>query len=186
VELADLREVLPQAEEVGAIAVADDVADRSAPFVVPGDSLDLVMHLFGRTHRDELPVCQSSEGRVIAGVVTKRAVIDAYNRRIFQADLTGGFGSLLDAVREGRTMEVLGGVHMGEMDVPPLWVGKTLAECAPRKRHGVEVVLVHRTSEEGKGIEGRPGVFPAPDLVLEAGDRVLVMGTPEAIRELGR
>jgi len=186
VELGDVREVLPQAEELGSIAVADDVADRNAPFVVPGDNLDLVMHLFGRTHREELPVCRSSEERFVVGVVTKRTVIDTYNRRIFQADLTGGFGSLLDAVREGRTMEVLGGVHLGEVDVPSAWVGKTLAECEPRKRHGLEVVLVHRGGEEHQGVDGRPGQFPSPDLEFEAGDRLLVMGSARAIRKLGR
>jgi hypothetical protein len=50
----------------------------------------------------------------VIGTVTRQTVIDAYNRRrVFQADPSGGFGSLLDAVHEGRTMEVLGGVHMG-------------------------------------------------------------------------
>lgn len=31
-------------------------------------------------------------------------------------------------------------------------------------------------------MDGRPAVFPAPDVVLNAGDRLLVLGKPEDIR----
>ena len=108
-----MREVLPQSEELSSIVVAADVADRTAPFTVPTDSLDLVMHMFGRTNRDEIIVCDSAQSRKVVGVVTKKAVIDAYNRRIFQADLTGGFGSLVEAVREAMGGDLLpsGGCH---------------------------------------------------------------------------
>jgi len=187
IELADVKEVLPQAEELGEIIVAADVADAGAPFVVPSDSLDLVMHIFGRTHRDEVPVCDSPERRKVLGVVTKKAVIDAYNKRVFQADLTGGFGSLVDAVHDGRSVEVLGGVHLGEIVVPAGWAGKNLKQIASRQKLGIEVVLIHRPAnpeDEGE-LEGRPGMFPSPDYVFEPGDRVLVMGSPKAIRKLG-
>jgi len=187
IELGDVTEVLPQAEELGGIVVAADLADPKAPFVVPSDSLDLVMHLFGRTHHEELPVCDSQERRSVLGVVTKTAVIDAYNKRVFQADLTGGFGSLVDAVHDGRSLEVLGGVHLGEIVVPAGWVGKNLRQIDPRRRLRIEVVLIHRPAGAGGtgDLDGRPGMFPSPDYVFEAGDRVLVLGDPRDIGKLG-
>jgi hypothetical protein len=144
------------------------------------------MHLFGRTHREELPVCRDPESREIVGLVTRDAVIDAYNQRIFQADLTSGFGSLVAAVQSGRTVEVLGGLHLAEVEVPPSLVGKTLAEAELRRRHGVEVVMIHTSGMEDAGLDGRPGKFPAPEVRLEPGDRLLVMGAPEAIEALRR
>lgn len=184
VDLADVREVLPDTQELAHIVVAADVADHTTPFTVPGDRLDWVMTLFGRTHRDELPVCDGTSRRAVIGVVSKRAVIDAYNRRLFQADLAGGFHSVMDAVHGGRTVEVLTGVHLAEVEVPTSWLNKTLRRAEPRRRHGVEVVLVRRTRSIGDEPDEPAALFPAPDLVFQHGDRVLVMGEQEAIRRL--
>ena len=163
------------------LIVAADLADVSAPFVLPDNNLDLVMHLFGRIHRDELPVCADPDTRRVVGVVTRSAVIDAYNRRIFQADLTGSFRSLVDAVRGGRMVEVLGGVHLSEVEVPSSLVGQSLAQADLRRRYGVEVVLIHTSGSE---LESRPGRMPTADMCFEAGDKILVMGTPESIRKM--
>jgi hypothetical protein len=144
------------------------------------------MHLFGRTHRDELPVCKDPESKAIVGIVSRDAVIEAYNQRIFQADLTGGFSSLVSAVHAGRTVEVLGGLHLGEVEVPPALFDKTLAEADLRRSLSVEVVMIQTPDVEEDGIEGRTGKFPAPEVRLRPGDRLLVLGTPEAIEELKR
>lgn len=183
VELSDIREILPQSKDLGLLVVAADVGDSSVPFVVPDDNLDLVMHIFGRTNRQVLAVCEGKQSRKILGTLTRQAVIDAYNRRIFQEDLMGGFGSLLDAVGTDRTVEVLGGVHMGEVEARASWIGKTLSKARLRGRFGLEVLLIHRPTTPGKGVEGRPAHFPSPDFEIEAGDRLLVMGTAEAIRK---
>jgi CBS domain-containing protein len=184
VSLNDVRSVLPDVDHLGGLAVAADAVVGGIPTVVPDDNLELVMHLFGRTHRDQLPVCSDSEGRRVVGVVTLDSVIDAYNRRVFHLDLTGGFGSLVEAVHGGRSLEVLAGISLTEVGVPAALVGQTLAEADIRRRFGVEVILIH-TPDGGRGeLEDRPGKLPTPQARLEAGDLLLVMGTPEAIRSL--
>jgi Trk K+ transport system NAD-binding subunit len=115
-------------------------------------------------------------------VVTKRAVIDAYNLRTFQEDLSGGMGSAVNAVRDGRRMvEVVSGMHVGEVDLPTRFTGKTLRELDLRREFGLEVVLIHREAPDNGGSHG---VFPSPDLRLEAGDRIVVMGEKTAIPKL--
>lgn len=186
VELRDVKTALPDSGDLGPLAVAADVVDESIPFVLPRDTLDVVMHLFGRTHRDELPVCHDADSRRVVGVVTRDAVIDAYNRRVFQADLTSGFGSLVAAVEAGRTVEVLGGLHLAEVEVPASLYGVTLADADLRRSRGVEVVMIQTPSAPEGGIEGRPGKFPSPEVRLEPGDRLLVLGSAEAIESLRR
>jgi CIC family chloride channel protein len=184
VSLSDVGALLPETETLGDLVVAADAVQEDVPFVLPSDNLDLAMHLFGRTQRDELPVCADPASRRVVGVITRDALIDSYNRRIFQVDLPGGFGSLVDAVEGGRTVEVLGGVHLAEVEVPYGLVGRTLRQADVRRRWGVEVVLI-RTVESGpESLEGRPGRLPAADVRLRAGDRLLVMGTQAAIRRL--
>jgi len=47
----------------------------------------------------------------------------------------------------------------------------------------LEIVLIHRDiAETEEGIDGRPAIFPAPDLMLNPGDRLLVIGNPADIR----
>lgn len=184
VGLRDVGGLLAEADEVKGLAIAADVADTTVPCILPGDNLDLCMHLFGRTHRDELPVCASASDRRLLGMVTHNAVIDAYNRRIFHLDLPGGFGSLIGAVDEGRTVEVLGGLHLAEVDVPHALVGKTLAEARFRGDHELEVVLIRTPGHEDEQLEGRRGHLPSADAVLSAGEKLLVMGTLKAIDRL--
>ena len=181
--LGEIKGSLHDADALSSLVVAADVANRKVPFVLPDDNLDLVAHLFGRTHRDELPVCSGSRSRKVLGVVTRDALIQAYNRSIFQADLAGGFGSLVDAVRGGRTVEVLGGLQLSEVQVPSEVRGKTLEQANFRRRYNVEVVLIH-TAETQDGMEGRPARMPTPQVLLEPGDRLLVIGTAEAVSKL--
>ena len=181
--LGEIKGSLNDADALSSLVLAADVANRKVPFVLPDDNLDLVAHLFGRTQRDELPVCSGPRSRKVVGVVTRDALIQAYNRSIFQADLAGGFGSLVDAVRGGRTVEVLGGVQLTEVEVPSELRGKTLQEADIRRRFGVEVVLIH-TAESREEMEGRPARIPTAEAILEPGDRLLVIGSMEAIDKL--
>lgn len=184
VALSDIKGSLDDADMLSSLVVAADMADHKVPFVLPGDNLDLVMHLLGRTQRDEIPVCSDARSRKVVGAVTRQSVIDAYNRSIFQADLTGGFGSLVDAVRGGRTMDVLGGIQLAEVEVPASARGKTLAQADLRRRHDIEVVLIHTCDTGEDSLEGRPGKMPTPDTVLNPGDRLLVIGSAEAVQRL--
>lgn len=184
VALNDIKAFLPDSELLNPLAVAADAVNESVPFVLPTDNLDLVMHLFGRTHRDQLPVCRDSSSKTVVGVVDRHAVIDTYNRRVFQMDLSGGFSSLVAAVQGGRTVEVLGGLHLGEVDVPSALAGKTLSQASLRSDFDLEVILIQTADIDEASLEGRPGKVPTADTELEHGDRLLVMGTPEAIRRL--
>jgi len=150
--------------------------------ILPSDRLDLAMQLLGQTHRDELPVVADRQARKVVGVVTREDVIRAYNQRVFQLDKSGGFQSMTEAVREKCRIEVLGGVYLMEVDVPHSLVGQTLQEASLRQRFGIEVVLIHSARAANDENQGKQ--FPSPDARLEAGDRILVMGSEAAIAKL--
>jgi len=46
--------------------------------------------------------------------------------------------------------------------------------------------MIQTPDVEEDGIEGRAGRFPSPEVRLRAGDRLLVLGTPDAIEALRR
>ncbi len=184
VSLEDLRTLLPDSDLLASVAIAADAAQTNAPFVLPNDHLDLVMHHFGRFHYDQIPVCKDSRSRFVIGAVTHDDIINAYNRRAFQLDLTSGFGSLVEAVQDGRAVEVADGIVLQEIDAPFSLVGRTLQEADLRRRYDVEVILIHTSVVEEDGLEGRPGRLPSTKARIGAGDRLLVMGSEEAISNL--
>ena len=183
VELEDIREMVPDQKLLDAIIVAKDVARNDIPFVLMDDTLDVVMHIIGKNERSAIAVVDSAKTKKIVGYVTRITVIDEYNRMLFKQDLTGGFSSIMDAMDKGRTIEILGGMHIGEIEIPSSWIGKTIREIDIRRKKKLEIVLIHRELIEKKeGIDGRPAVFPSPDVVLKPGDRLLVLGKPADIR----
>lgn len=77
--------------------------------------------------------------------------------------------SLLNYVQLGP------GFSVQEMAVPPSWVGKSLREIEPRRRHAVSVVAVHDI------LLDRIHGVPDPDVPLKDSDALLVAGTDEAL-----
>ena len=71
----------------------------------------------------------------------------------------------------------LGGDHqLIEILVPAKWVGGSLISLNVRRRYGVNILAIHRGD--------RFLASPAPDMLFESGDTVLVMGRREDIERL--
>jgi len=61
------------------------------------------------------------------------------------------------------------------MAVPPSWVGRTLRELEPRRRHAISVVAVHDI------LFDRIQSVPDPDQPLKDSDALLVAGADESL-----
>lgn len=70
-------------------------------------------------------------------------------------------------------MEIDEGVAIGKTRVPTAEAGRTLMECALRKRYGITVVGVKRAGQEF--------IHATPETTLEAGDLLVISGTPQQV-----
>lgn len=188
VELQDVREVLHESEELAFVVVAADVADRTTPSVTPSERLDHVMQLFGAAHRDELPVCASADDKTVVGAVTRKAVINAYNAKVFAEDMTDGLSSQVSLAKSGNIVEMIPGIHISEIEAPSRWVGHKLKHLNLRRDAGIDVLLIQRSSaiEKDHHVESSlvEEIHPDADFIFVHGDRVLVMGNRDAISNL--
>lgn len=73
------------------------------------------------------------------------------------------------------------GASVVEMDVPVPWIGRTLAELDLRRRHGVIVAALRRTTPEGQQ-HWQPA--PEPGEPFQQADVLLVVGADEDLRRI--
>lgn len=176
VEMSDLRKVIPDQAYLWSVVVAADVATADVQAVVPEDDLSWVMHEFERTGADEIPVVDPQEGKLL-GTVRKGDVIARYNREMLQRDMAREVHEGLRHAGLPVTVPLDDEHVLAEVEVPPEARGRTLSECAFRRRFGVEVVLVRPAGG------GAPRV-PAGETVLEEENTLLVVGEREAVARL--
>ncbi|MGD8362786.1 MAG: chloride channel protein [Gemmatimonadota bacterium] len=180
VELGTLRQAIVQADELGALLVARDLAREDVPTVSPDQNLDLVSRIFGGRDLEELPVVDPENHRLL-GFVASHHLLEAYNREIMRRDAVRSISGSLEAT---ATYEVMlgDGYSMAQVEAPKHFVGHSLKDLDLRARDGIAVLLVRRSSSE----DGKPHteVMPGPDTRIEEGDSLVVVGMAEALVRL--
>jgi len=80
------RELLFE-EDLADLVVAGEMVDKELAFLYPDDSVQTAIELFHGLDWDEVPVVDRSDRKVV-GRVTRRQVIDAYNREVVKRSWT--------------------------------------------------------------------------------------------------
>ena len=73
-------------------------------------------------------------------------------------------------------MDLSDGYQIIEIRVPSKWIGESLISLNVRRRYGLNILAIHRS--------GRFLASPAPDMLFEREDILLVMGRTEDIERL--
>lgn len=180
IEFNDIREFISITGVVSPIVCAVDILNSEVPFVVPGDTLDFVMHLFGRNATNIIAVVNNDKEQKFIGVISRSTIIDSYNKQMFDKELSDGFESIVSTVSDNRSIEILGNIYLSEIYLKADWIGKTIRDINLRASHGLQILLIHK-SADSEGVDGREGVFPTPETILQLGDKLLVMGEKEKI-----
>jgi CIC family chloride channel protein len=181
IALPELRKVVGQADALGDLVVAAELARDDVPVVTPGQDLDTVMRIFGGKNREELPVVETVAGRRLTGVLTRRHLMDAYNQELMKRDMVSALGGGLkatttDEVRMGK------GFLMIELDAPGAFLGRSIREIGVQSRFRAQILLLRRPSASGG--DGPMELAPDPDTVIQRGDRLVVMGRSEDLKRL--
>jgi CIC family chloride channel protein len=173
ISMETLRPILKDYETVSNVVNASDLMDRKVAVVSPGETLDMVMQLFGRFALEEIPVVDRGQ---LIGTVHKGDVIEAYNREIFKLDMASGLATSfrLHQRTEVERLALLEGVLILEVPAPRLFFGKSLADLKLRERYGATVLTIKRPSP--KGGEHISYILPTPATRIQRGDVLVVFG----------
>src|SRR6266508_3799631 len=181
VDLHDIKDMFPE-RELGGIVIAEDLVTE-IPCVTPAESLTSVNQKLWFRDLGHLPVVDSPETSRFLGIVTRRDLLGAIDREVFQRSrLVARVRTFSEQEGEGEMdyFELPEKHRMIELDTPAGLAGRTVSESGIRTRFGVSVLAVKRRSREG--LERR--FVPGPDDRFESGDVLIVLGTDEAIQRL--
>jgi CIC family chloride channel protein len=183
IHLSDLRYTFFNEDELAKLVVAADLVHREVPTLVPGDTLDVAIKLLGETGLDILPVLDPDDRKKVYGVISRDAVIDAYNRELLNQDMAGEAAGLVVTAERTRTVDLGDQTLLMEMEAPPSLVGRRLKDLHLRKKFDTQVVLVRR---EVSGVDScrQSREIPGPEFEIQPGDILLLLGTAEGLRKI--
>ena len=171
VELQDVKYFLNDPSLTAAVIAGD--LTRPVVTVGPDDSIAAVMPRFDDPELREIPVVSIDKkilGRVLHQdvITTLGSEVLGQHRRATRLALGGADDLRLPA-----------GYALKTLPLPDQWTGLAVDALPPQTLHGVVVVMAIRD------VNGRDEeVAATPDLVLQAGWKVVVMGTRDAIARL--
>ena len=183
ISLAALRPILKDYETVSNVVIASDLMDRKVTVVTPGETLDMVMQLFGRFALEEIPVVDKGQ---LIGTVRKSDVIDTYNREILKLDMVSGLATSfrLHQRMESERLALLEGLLLLEISAPRRFLGKSLAELKLREGYGATVLTIKRGTPEGN--KRIAYILPTPTTRIKRGDILIVFGLQEDLSRFPR
>jgi len=179
----DLRHTFFNEEHLADLVLAADLLHRDIPVLYPKDSFDLTLKLMHEAGLDILPVLRGTDSRKVAGVISRDAVIDVYNRELMNRDMAGEVGGLMVAAERARTVDLGERILLQEIETPSAFIGKSLRELDLRGRYKVQVVLVRRSIRD-KGSVSAKREIPGPDFVLTQGDMILLLGSADHLARI--
>ncbi|HZM70442.1 MAG TPA: chloride channel protein [Candidatus Cryosericum sp.] len=176
ITVAEMSDVLSRPEGVAATK-AGDVAYRDLPTLRPDERLTDAIGRWSQVSRDRLPVVDE-QGRYL-GELSAGDIIFLYSQevlhkeaRLARFDRTGEGGRA-----ETTYVELPREYVVAQIVLTEAFRGMTLRDLDARRRHGINVLEVKRRS--GSRMERR--IQPNPDMALESGDVLIVVGRPSEI-----
>lgn len=180
ITLSQIRHSLQDEELLADLVVAHDILIPDVPTILESESLDSAMKLFGHDEIDILPVVADSDSQKPIGQISRRAVIDAYNKEISKLDVTSELAGSLKLLEKGKSLDFVEGYHLAEIQCPKEFAGKSLKSLHLRKDYNIQVILIKRLGIRGREIS----LVPDPGDTLRADDKLIVVGPEKSIELL--
>jgi CBS domain-containing protein len=164
-------------QEAKTVVIARDVMRSDLPHLVPDDPLTAAIDAFHGVDVDALPVVSPSDGRFL-GFLGEGDIVSAYRQAILRTELVSTVLLGDSGQHTPNRISFADETVTNEIDVPVWLVGRSLADVNLRGEHGVLVLAIHAPG----------GLTRAPDPAkpLVRGERLVVIGTKEAIEVLRR
>ncbi|MCA9300688.1 MAG: chloride channel protein, partial [Phycisphaerales bacterium] len=174
--IQDLHRALDDRGALEAVVVAGDLG-VPVPVLRGDDNVERALEALSESGADLLPVVDGDERLV--GVVLSSDVLERYSHELRKLRLAATLAQKRSFSIQTDGIELGHGMRLAEVEVPLQLQGKTLRDAGLRTRFGVEALYLLKGPYRARKLAD-------PDLVLEPGDRMVIMAeasTLHAFRE---
>ena len=170
ISIHDVKDLLHE-DNLDQLVLAVDLCTEVPDAVCRQDNLEDCLLKLGHRDTTDLPVLYNADHRILVGLITRRAILEIYNREVLHHQdmgiyLVTGDASMHDCVELPESYKV-------QLFTPPeSWLGRNLKELALRPKFNIAVVAVQHRDLMG----GWHNEMPDPDRPLDASDRLIIVG----------
>jgi len=176
ITLGEMSEILARPEGVGEMK-AGEVAYRDLPRLRPDERLSEAIGRWSQVSRDRLPVVDD-QGRY-QGELSAGDIIFLYSQEVLHKEARlARFDRTGESRAETTYVELPREYVVAQVVLTAPFAGMTLRQLDARRRHGINVLEMKRTPP-GARVERR--LVPDPDMSLQVGDVLIVVGRPAEI-----
>jgi CIC family chloride channel protein len=179
----DVKEIMNEQTLAGLVVAKDLVPISASPAIEHDATLAECMRRFGVYETEELPVIDNKQSNLLVGRVSRRDIINIYNREILkQGSLGLKFiqSKLPEQAATNNYVDLPEGVEINVLPLTQEMEGHTVKLLDIRAAYGVTIVAINRRGERGE----REVVIPDPDEVFRKGDMLVLIGTGDALTQL--
>lgn len=174
IDLQDVKNFIND-PTLSSVVIAGDLT-RPVRTAHPDESIAAVMHHFDDPELRELAVVPATGPQQLLGRVRQQDVIATLGSEVLRPQRRNTRVSI--SASDGQVLALPDGHELATVPVPDAWLGHAI-DALPTERRDLVVLMAIRR-DAGRDV----AVAATPELVLQPGWRVVVMGTPEAIARL--
>jgi len=167
-------------EELQNLIIAKDMVDPAIKPVLLKENLAVCMERFGQVDHDYLPVVEDEESNRLIGSISRRNIMQLYNREILRKELMG-----LSVVQESGEEKKRSHVSLPKeykVDYVPLpkeFAGKTVQELDIRAKYNINIIAVKKLG----GGNSEANEIPSPEKIFHVRDILVVVGKDHDVEQ---
>ncbi len=163
-------------------AIAENLIIDDKTFFTPDETLDIVGVILNDLILDEIPIVNNENDKKVIGYISKTQIIYAYNREMMKKDMLRSVSGYINSSSKFKQLKMMDGEILCEVEVPGRYVGKDLSQLDLRHKYGIEVILIKQNFNQETN-ESEKVFVPNPEYKFAYGDRLLIVGSDEAVNK---
>ncbi len=182
ISIHDIKSFLFEGEELQNIIIAKDLVSKDFESATMDNNCYDILEKMNQSGLAALPVMDTKNKKRILGMVWQKDILDAYQKEIERNDMVATMVDKIQSSNLQNEVHFLEGYSITEIQVPKIFVGKSIKELNIRAAYKIDVLSVKQQAEGDQSYQVK--IFPGPDLVLKENDMMTVAGEIKNINQL--
>jgi len=170
ISIHDVKDLLHE-DNLDRVVIAADICTPVADLVYRQDNLEDCLLKLGHRDTTDLPVLYNETHPELVGRISRRAIMEIYNREVLHhRDM--GINLVTGAARMHDCVELPESYKVQLFTPPETWIGRNLKEIALRPKFNIAVLAIQQRDLLG----GWHNEMPNPDHPLGRDERLIIVG----------